>query len=77
MGAEACHAFGVQLIEAACSSFGVGDQASVFEHAQVLGDGGTADGESGGDFVDGDGAGGEFLEDGHAGGIAEGIEAGL
>ena len=77
VGAEAGDAFRAELIETAGSGSGVGHKASLPEDAQVLRDGGTGDGEGAGQLVDSDGTGGELLEDGHAGGVAEGVEAGL
>jgi len=77
VSAKTGYAFGVQLVEAAGSGAAVGDQAGVFEHAQVLGDSGTADRKFTGQLVDGDGTGRELLEDGHSGRVAEGIESGL
>lgn len=77
MSAQAGNAFRVELIEAARSGFAVHDEPSVFEHTQMLGDSGAADGQGLCEFVDGDGSGGQLLKDGHAGGIAESIESGL
>jgi len=77
VGAKTGDTFGVQLVEAAGSGAAIGDQASVFEYAQVLGDGGAADGKLASQLVDGDGAGSKLLKDGHSGCVAEGIEAGL
>lgn len=74
---QACYAFGIQLVKAASSGLAVGDQAGVLEDAEMLGDGGAADREGASEFVNGGGAVGEFLKDGHAGSIAEGVEAGL
>ncbi len=68
---------GVQLVEAASTGAAIGDQASVFKHAQVLGDGGTADRKITSQLVDGKGTGRELLEDGHSCRVAEGIESGL
>jgi len=43
----------------------------------MLRDRGTRDGQRAREFVDGDGAAGELLEDGHARGVAKRVEAGL
>jgi hypothetical protein len=77
VGAEAGDAFGIELIETAGSLAGAGDEARVFEDFEVLGDGGAGDGELAGQLIDGDGAGGELLKDGHSGLVAEGVETGL
>jgi len=77
VGAEAGDAFRAELIKAAGSGARIGHKACLLQDPQVLGDGGAGDGEGAGEFVDGDRAGGKLLEDGHAGGVAEGVETGL
>ena len=77
MSAKAGDALGVQLVKAAGAGAAIGDQASVFKHAQVLGDSGTADRKLAGQLVDGFGTGSELLEDRHSGRVAEGVESGL
>jgi hypothetical protein len=77
VSAKAGDTLGVQLIKAAGAGTAIGDQARVFEHAQVLRDSGTADRKLASQFVDGDGSGRELLEDGHSGRVAQGIESGL
>ena len=77
MLAQAHHAFRVQSIETTRPGFGAGDQPGLLEHTQVLRDGRAAHGKHPRQLVHRDGAGDELLKDGHAGGIAEGIESGL
>jgi hypothetical protein len=77
MGAQTGDAFGGKAIVAAGSGLAVENQPGVFKHAQVLRDGWPADGEGAGEFVDGQRTGGELLEDGHAGGVPDGIKSGL
>jgi hypothetical protein len=77
VGAEARDTLGVELIKAACSAAGVEYQACVFEHFEVLRDGGAADRERVGEFVDGERARRKLLKDSHARGVAEGVETGL
>jgi hypothetical protein len=77
VGAQAGNPFRRKSIIAAGSGLAVEDQPGIFEHTQVLGDGWPADGEGAGKFVDGHRAGSELLEDGHAGGVSDGIEPGL
>jgi hypothetical protein len=77
VSAEAGDAFRAEPIEAAGTLARVGDETCILEDFEVLGDGGTGDGKLARQLVDGDRAGGEFLEDGHAGLVAEGIESGL
>lgn len=54
------YAFRVELIEPACSCFGVGHEAHIFEHLEVLGYCGTRYGEHARELVDGDGSRGEL-----------------
>ena len=75
VSAQAGDAFRIQLVEAAGSCPAVGHQSRVFEDAQMLGDRGAADGEGTGQFVHGYGAARELVEDGHAGGVPEGIKS--
>jgi hypothetical protein len=77
VGTQARHTLGMQLVEAASSGLAIGDQPGILEHAEVLGDGWTADRERASELIYGGRAGGELLKDGHAGGIAQGVEAGL
>jgi hypothetical protein len=75
--AQAGDAFWGKPIVATGSGLAVENQAGIFKYAQVLRDGWAADGQGAGQFVDGQGTAGKFLEDGHAGGIPDGIKAGL
>ena len=75
--AKARHAFRVQLIEPARSSFAVHHQPRILEHLEVLRYGRSAYRHDACQFVDGDRAAGEPLEDGHACGIAQCFQAGL
>jgi hypothetical protein len=68
---------GVELIQAPCPGLAVGHQSGILEYAKVLGDSRTADRQSGGQFMDGQGTVGQPLNDGHAAGISEGVKAGL
>jgi hypothetical protein len=77
VGAETGYALRIELVESARSGVDVEDETGVLEHLEVLGNGRPADGEGTRELVDGEGAGGEPLEDGHAGGVAQGIETGL
>jgi hypothetical protein len=77
VGAEARDAGRIELIEAAGSVPGIEHEARFFEDAEMLRDRGPADGHDGGELVDGERTVGETVEDGHAGGIREGVEAGL
>ena len=75
--ADGVEAGGVELVEAAVAVGGVGDEASLFEDFEVLGDGGAGDGKVFGELADGEWAAGEADEDGTAGGVAEGVELGV
>jgi hypothetical protein len=75
--AKAREAFRVERVETARARLRVEHQADVFEYPEVLRNGGTRDGESLGDLVDGHWPFGKALEDGHAGAVGESIEAGL
>jgi hypothetical protein len=77
VGAQAGDAFRVELVEAAGPGASVGDEAGGFEDLEVLGDGWAGDGKLAGELMDGDGAGGELPENGHAGLVTEGIQSGL
>jgi hypothetical protein len=77
MGAQARYTLGIELIEAARSGAVVEHEAGVFQHFEVLRDGGTADGESARELVHGQRSSRQLLEDSHAGGVAEGVESGL
>ncbi len=77
VGAQARNAFGIQLVKPACSGPGVGHQAGILQHAQMLRYGGAADGQSSRQFVHGNRSRRELLKDGHAGGIAQCIKSGL
>ena len=77
MRAQAGHAFGVQLIEAASSGLSVHYQPRILQHSQVLRNRWTAYRQHARKLVDGDRSARQLLEDGHPRGIAEGIEPGL
>ena len=77
VGTEAGDTLGVELVETAGSGSAVEHKAGIFEHFEVLGDGGPADGEGAGELIDGQRSAGELLKDGHAGSIPEGVETGL
>jgi hypothetical protein len=51
--AETGDTLGVELVEATRAGAGVEDQACIFEDLEVLGDSGTADGESASELVHG------------------------
>ena len=74
---QARDAGGIELVEPAGAVLGVSDESGIFENAQMLRNGGAADGQGLSQFVDGDGSGSELLKDGHACGITERVEAGL
>lgn len=67
----------IQLIQTPRTGFAIGDQTRVFEHTEVLRDRGPADRQLSGKLIYGDRAISELLKDGHAGGIAQGVEPGL
>jgi len=77
MLAQTCDSFRVELVKATGTCSAVEHQACIFEDLQVLGNGGAADGKRLGEFIDGERTRREFLEDRHAGGVAESIETGL
>jgi len=65
----------IEFVDAAGAGSAVAYEAGLFQHAEMLGDGGAGNGKTGGEFVDGAGVGAEHFEDGQAGGIAEGGKA--
>jgi hypothetical protein len=67
---------GIDFVNAARTGAAVANQASLFQYAKMLGDGGAGDGEDGSEFIDGVGMARKQLEDGEAGGIAKGLQAG-
>jgi hypothetical protein len=71
VGAQGGHAVGVEPVDAAGALGLADDQAAVFEHAQVLGDGRSGDRQLLGQVSDRAGAPSEQLEDGPSGGVAE------
>jgi hypothetical protein len=77
MRAQAGNAFRGEAIVTAGSRFAIENQAGILEHAQVLGDGRAADRKGAGQLIHREGTGGKLLEDGHAGGISDGVESGL
>lgn len=77
MSAQASDAFGIELIKATGARPGIGHETCILQHFQVLGNGGPADGHNARQLVHGERAGGQLLKDGHPGGVAQGIEAGL
>ena len=77
MSAEKGNAFGIQLINTTRSRLGVGYQARILKDFQMLWYGLTADGQGGGQLVDGHRSAGKLLEDGHTGGVAQGFEPAL
>jgi hypothetical protein len=77
MSAETGNAPWIETVKTASPGLAVENETGLLEDAQVLGYGGTADGQAAGQFADGQRAGRELLEDGHACRIGDGIEAGL
>jgi hypothetical protein len=77
VSAETRYAFRIELIKATGSGLAVKNEACFFQHAEVLRDGGPADGHCGCKLMDGQRAVGEAVEDGHAGRVCEGVQAGL
>lgn len=77
MGTQSGDAFGMELVEPSSARFDVGDKANLFQHLEVLRNGRTGDGQGMRQLIDGNGARGKLLEDGHARGISQGIKAGL
>ncbi len=67
---------GLEAAGAPLSFAAAGDEAGALEDFEVLGDGGHAHVEGGGEFGDGGFAGDEAGEDGAAGGIGESGEGG-
>ena len=72
--ADGVEARGIELVEAAIADGFVGDEVSVFEDFEMLGDSGARDGEGFGERANGQGALGEAGEDGAAGGVAQSVE---
>lgn len=77
MGAQTRYALGIEPVQPSRSLPDVIHQSCILEHFEVLRYGGTRYGKSSSQLVDGDGAAGELLKDGHPGGIGECIESGL
>jgi hypothetical protein len=77
MRAQAGDAFRGEAIVTAGSRFAIENQAGILEHAQMLRDGRAAHRESAGEFIHRQWTGGQLLEDGHAGGVSDGIKSGL
>jgi len=77
VGAQPRHSLRIQLVETPRSGSAVHDQPGILEHPQMLRDGGTANRQQTGDFVNSNRPAGELLKDGHAGSVAQSIEAGL
>lgn len=65
------------MVHAAGSCPGVAYQPGILEHPQVLRNGRPAYGERAGQFLYGEGPGGQALKDGEPGGIAQSFETGL
>lgn len=77
VGTQARHSFGIQLIQSPRSGPGIEDQAGILEYAQMLRNGGATYRQFAGEFVYGERAVGQLLEDGHAGLVGKGVESGL
>jgi hypothetical protein len=77
VSAQPGHTLGVKLIEAARTGASVEHESRVFEHFQVLRDSRAAHRESACEFVDGERPTREFLQNGHARGIAKSVKTGL
>jgi hypothetical protein len=77
VSAETRYAFRIELIKATGSGLAIENEAGFFQHAEVLRDGGPADGHCGCKLMDGQRTVGEAIEDGHAGSVREGVQAGL
>ena len=76
-GVDGAERFGIELVNAVTAFAMLADQMRAAQQAQVLGDGGTGDGEGFGDLSGGLAAAAEEIEDGAAGGIGEGLESGF
>jgi len=77
MIAEELETLGIEFVDAAGAGAAVADESGLLEDAEMLGDGGTGDGKPGSEFVDGARMGSEEMENGEAGGVAQGGEAGF
>jgi hypothetical protein len=75
--AQTGYAFRVELVEPARSCFGVGHEAYILQHFEVLRNSGTRNGEQARELIDRDRPTGELLKDGHTGCVGERIESGL
>lgn len=75
MIAQQGDAVGIQFVDTPRSRAPVTHQTSVLENAQMLGHCRTRNRQTGGEFVHGARMAADHLEDGQAGGIAEGSEA--
>jgi len=69
--------FWIEVVNAVAAFAVLPHQVGAAEQAQVLGDGGTRDGKSSGDFSGGLAAAPQEVEDGAAGGVGERLEGGL
>jgi len=65
------------MVKTTGSSFCIADQPGILEYPQVLGDGWPADGKGVGQFLDGEGPGGQAPKDGQPGGVSQGFQSGL
>ena len=72
--ADGGEAVGAEVVEALAALALLGDEAGVEEDAEVLGDGGSAHVEVGGEVVDGAVGVGEEAEHAAPGGMADGVE---
>ena len=66
--------FGVQPVDAVAAFPNFGDELGGVQHAKVLGDGGTADVEASGDFVDGLSTVTQAVQNGAASGVGDGVK---
>jgi hypothetical protein len=73
-GVDGAERFGIQLINTVAAFAVFADQVGTAQEAEVLGDGGSGDGEGLGDLSGGLAAAAEEIEDGAAGGIGESLE---
>ena len=63
---------GVEAVDPAGAGRSFADEAGLFQHLEVLGDGRAADRQLGGEFPDRLGTVGKLLDDGQPGGVAKG-----
>ena len=76
-GVDGAERFGIELVDAVAAFAMFADQVGAAQQAQVLGDRGTGNRESSGDFSGGLAAAAKQIEDGAAGGIGQGLEGGF